>query len=150
MVQTMERLGRWVFDWIRTDAPEAFRQLISQSDNLNQWYAHGSRYFDAGQALLSIAARTCRFRKSAFLYLSPKLLKTQLFIRRTLPSWLSFAADKGCVDKSRSVPQLSRRLAPQNLCRSTSRASGSGSKCVMGRARKAHPVLRCRLETTIR
>ncbi len=63
--------GDGFLDWIRTDAPEAFRQLISQSDNLNQWYAHGSRYFDAGQALLSIAARTYAFQKIRLPVLEP-------------------------------------------------------------------------------
>ena len=63
--------GDGFLGWMQTDAPEAFRQFISQSENLNQWYSHGSRYFDAGQTLLSIAARTYAFQKIRLPVLEP-------------------------------------------------------------------------------
>jgi ubiquinone biosynthesis protein len=58
-------------DWMQKDAPETLRQFINQSDNLNQWYSHGSRYFDAGQTLLGIAVRTYAFQKIRLPVLEP-------------------------------------------------------------------------------
>lgn len=61
-----KRLRGWgddVLQWWQQEAPDGWRQLLNQSESLEQWYDQGSRYFDAGQTLLGIAARSYAFEK---------------------------------------------------------------------------------------